>query len=369
MLDIIIIGGGLAGTSLAYYLAKAGVKPLVIEAKTIGGGGATAASRGIVRVYDPVPQIMQYALDGVDEWRQWQNKSDNLFTQCGCLYLLQDNDRQKMEQALSGHDQNRYPIELIQGNDIIKVASYLPFHAISSQQLALWEPQGGYINTRFSAQFMMNSAKTLGATALESVNVDKLNQLDNGIEVVTGDTRLQAKMVVVATGAAINTLLPQQPHFCRTIPLSAIHDNQSVTPYSCVIDEVSKSYFRPEAPQFYFAGGAEQIDASNINDLPAVTDEQYQQNLTLSRQRLAPNTNAILDGINGFDGYTEDFLPLLTVPNAAQPIGVLGAFSGRGAKYIPGLTKRFAQQIIDQSDFDLKPHKSNTSHTQSEAAS
>ena len=42
--DVVVIGGGLCGTSAAYHLAQAGIDVALIEAFNSGDGGAGAAS-------------------------------------------------------------------------------------------------------------------------------------------------------------------------------------------------------------------------------------------------------------------------------------------------------------------------------------
>src|SRR5712664_982003 len=47
--DVIVIGAGAIGTSIAYQLAKAGVKVMVVERGQVGGG-ATGASAGMIQI-------------------------------------------------------------------------------------------------------------------------------------------------------------------------------------------------------------------------------------------------------------------------------------------------------------------------------
>ena len=55
--DVVVIGGGVNGLTCAAYLAKAGVKPLVLErSTTVGGGARTAEIAPGVRGADPVAQ-------------------------------------------------------------------------------------------------------------------------------------------------------------------------------------------------------------------------------------------------------------------------------------------------------------------------
>ena len=47
--DVIVVGAGAIGTSIAYQLAKAGVKVMVFERDQIGGA-ATGASAGMIQI-------------------------------------------------------------------------------------------------------------------------------------------------------------------------------------------------------------------------------------------------------------------------------------------------------------------------------
>ncbi|MCI9155703.1 MAG: FAD-dependent oxidoreductase [Lawsonibacter sp.] len=39
--DVVIIGGGNAGSATAYYLCRQGIRPLVLERKCMGAGGVS----------------------------------------------------------------------------------------------------------------------------------------------------------------------------------------------------------------------------------------------------------------------------------------------------------------------------------------
>ena len=48
--DAIIIGAGVIGVSIAFHLAERGLKPLILERKTVASG-ATGHSSGLVRMH------------------------------------------------------------------------------------------------------------------------------------------------------------------------------------------------------------------------------------------------------------------------------------------------------------------------------
>ena len=47
--DVVIIGGGIIGTSIAYYLTKSGVKDVLLLERSLLGSGATGKCVGGIR--------------------------------------------------------------------------------------------------------------------------------------------------------------------------------------------------------------------------------------------------------------------------------------------------------------------------------
>ena len=47
--DVVIIGGGIIGTSIAYYLSKKGVKDVLLLERSLLGSGTTAKCVGGIR--------------------------------------------------------------------------------------------------------------------------------------------------------------------------------------------------------------------------------------------------------------------------------------------------------------------------------
>jgi sarcosine oxidase, subunit beta len=68
--DVIIIGAGVHGASLAFHLTGRGVRPIVLE-KNFIGAGATGRSSGLVRMHYDVHQDSELAWVSFAYFKNW----------------------------------------------------------------------------------------------------------------------------------------------------------------------------------------------------------------------------------------------------------------------------------------------------------
>ncbi|HNB54195.1 MAG TPA: FAD-dependent oxidoreductase, partial [Anaerolineales bacterium] len=71
--DILIIGGGIHGASLAFHLAERGVKATVLERQFIGAG-ATGRSSGLVRMHYDTEVDSRLAWESFQYFRNWKER-------------------------------------------------------------------------------------------------------------------------------------------------------------------------------------------------------------------------------------------------------------------------------------------------------
>ena len=65
---IAIVGGGIVGTALAYYLAELGVRDVVLMERSQVGAGTTGNSAGGVRQQFPTELEIEMSRRGLDFW-------------------------------------------------------------------------------------------------------------------------------------------------------------------------------------------------------------------------------------------------------------------------------------------------------------
>ncbi len=338
--DIIIIGAGLAGSALAANLSQCGLRILLVEATEPGNGGASARSRGMVRVYDPVPELMRYNLNGVREWRRLNQRWPGLFCQCGLIYLLKEAHIPGVQAVLPTFSSPDYPIELISRE---QAAQLIPGLNIPQQAGVLYEPLGGYIDPRLACQLLAHQARVQGTELLAGVQVTGVESHPNSISVHTTHQIFTGRLAVVAAGAHSRTLLSDLPVFSRSIALANLYSQEAQAPQTCLIDEYSGSYMRPGSASFVFAGGAAQQDADEPSQLQH-KQSAHSVNLALAQKMLPDTPLQLSNGWDGYDGYTTDFLPQIKLMGERH-LALFCGFSGRGAKYIPAAARQFSQQL------------------------
>jgi sarcosine oxidase subunit beta len=70
--DVIIVGGGVHGASLAFHLAQRGLKPLVLERKFVAAG-ATGRSSGLVRMHYDLRLECEQVWKSFEYFRNWDD--------------------------------------------------------------------------------------------------------------------------------------------------------------------------------------------------------------------------------------------------------------------------------------------------------
>ncbi len=146
MTCVAIIGGGLAGTALAYCLKRAGAAPVIYEASDVLASGASGNEIGMVN-----PRISALRMPESDYFtaafelalRTFQTLGDVDWDQCGALHLMTDERRRKQyPQTVKnwGWDPDR--MRLVSAVEASEIAG------IELQYDALWLPDAGAVSPR-----------------------------------------------------------------------------------------------------------------------------------------------------------------------------------------------------------------------------
>ncbi|MGB1706079.1 MAG: GcvT family protein, partial [Paracoccaceae bacterium] len=198
---VVVIGGGVVGSSVLYHLAKMGWKDVVmLERRRLASGSSWHAAGGVHTLNaDPNMAALQaYTIDLLPKIEKESGQNIG-FHMTGGLTLagtperwewLQSNYR--IFQSIGISD-----CELLSPEEAQKRC---PIMSVDGVLGAMWADREGYIDTTGTVQAYASAARKKGAEYYEEVKVDSLEQLTDGWIVKTDKGNIKCEHVVNAAG-------------------------------------------------------------------------------------------------------------------------------------------------------------------------
>ena len=198
---VVVIGGGVVGSSVLYHLAKMGWQDVVmLERRRLASGSSWHAAGGVHTLNaDPNMAALQaYTIDLLPKIEKESGQNIG-FHMTGGLTLagtperwewLQSNYR--IFQSIGISD-----CELLSPEEAQKRC---PIMSVDGVLGAMWADREGYIDTTGTVQAYASAARKKGAEYYEEVKVDSLEQLSDGWIVKTDKGNIKCEHVVNAAG-------------------------------------------------------------------------------------------------------------------------------------------------------------------------
>ena len=363
--DVIIIGAGVHGTSLAFHLAERGTSVIVLERAWIGAG-ATGRSSGLVRMHYDLLAETKLAWASFPYFTDWAHRvgGECGFTNTGFLWLEHGDGEARVQANVDSHRALGIDTTLVHADDIARLA---PAMALDGDEVAAYEPASGYADPSVSATGFMRAAKAMGARLVQGAEVTSITTSDDGTRVTgvgTTSGDFAAPIVVNAAGpwaARVGAMVGLD------VPVTVWrHDTGYIgvpvaapRPIPVVIDNARSMYIRPEGSELLLIGledgsiigGSPDRDTANAE--PGFSD--------VVTDRIVRRLPALADGTfrvahSGQDGLTPDQRSIL---GQAGPDGFYldCGHSGTGFKTAPAIGLGMAELILDgaATSVDIAP--------------
>ncbi|MGH8875377.1 MAG: NAD(P)/FAD-dependent oxidoreductase, partial [Acidimicrobiia bacterium] len=178
--DVVVVGAGIIGASIAYNLVRRGAGKVVALDKGAGPAeGSTGASSSIVRCRYTHPEVVRLALDGQHAYREWADftgldRPRSSLHQVGVLWMMGESpdqvevvrDRlagQGVAVSVLGPEQvaGRFPA-LSPCSEPFDLTGDIP-HTCRSGEAFLLEEKGGYVEPTGANQDVIEAARRDGA--------------------------------------------------------------------------------------------------------------------------------------------------------------------------------------------------------------
>ena len=199
--DVVIIGAGIMGCATAYYLAKRGIKAVLLDKSRIAGAQSTRAW-GFVRIMSRDEAEVPLMQEAMKIWPglEAELESDLDWRQEGCLFMATDErELQGYEEWLPVARQYGLDTRLLSAGEVAQQMPGLRDPALGG----LWSPTDGQAEPRKVAPAYALRAAELGALIFEGCGATGLECVNGKVDtVLTEAGPIRTKAVLVAAGAS-----------------------------------------------------------------------------------------------------------------------------------------------------------------------
>ena len=353
---VVIIGGGVIGTSVAWHLAQRGCSDvLIVEQNQIGSGSTAKAAGGIRQQFSSATNIA-IGRYGVDFYADFQarlgldpDESGANFKQVGYLFLLTDDADMATFRANADLQQRMgVPVEILSRAD---VAARYPYLYTDDVIGATYCPTDGYASNSDVVAAFAKQARRRGVQIWEETAVRGIRHDGSRIVAVETDRGTVSAGAVVCCagawsgeiGAMVGTNIPvygvkRQAFF--TAPFDALPDT---LPF--VIDMGSGFHFRREGPGFLLG----ESDPAQAPGYDTTLDWNWLDTvIEHALYRVPAFENArILSGWAGLYDTSPDHNGIVGAVPGFTNFYLASGFSGHGFMQSPAVGNAIAEMIVD----------------------
>ena len=257
--DAVVIGGGIAGASTLYYLAKMGLRATVLLEKGDLASGSTGDSAAMVRQHYSNEVSIRLVRESLRFFQEFADEFDcaSVFHGVGWIFLCEPDARQAFYDNMAQLRRLGVRTWEISVED---AAEELPGLNTDGIGPVAFEPDSGYADPRGTVNALVRKAETLGVevhtdTAATGLVVQKGRV--SGVATASG---------TIATPIVVNAAGPWAAEVGRwaglDLPLELSREQDvvirlpgSVPPLRRVVSNmVDRTYFRPEGDGMLLAG-------------------------------------------------------------------------------------------------------------------
>ncbi len=353
--DVVVIGGGIEGTSIAYHLTELGVKNLVLLEKKQLAAGSTGKSCGIIRTHYSHDVLIRLAQWSTEEFERMADEIGGHpeFIQNGFVFLATARERAAASAITQMQKEAGVEVERLSSAALVGL---LPDVVTETCALATYERRGGFADPHGVTTAYASAARSKGAEIREGVEATGIEVKGGKVaRVMTTAGAIHTRMVVNAAGPWAGKVgrmagvdLPVTPVRNQEVALTPHHPYPTTKP--TVFDMNTTIYLRPESGGLVIVGAASGADVcDNPDDYNEKADEPVIEDTSERVARLLSGGEQarLVRGWAGVITITPDFNPILGgVPGLDGFVTACG-FSGHGFKIAPAVGRCIAELIVD----------------------
>jgi sarcosine oxidase, subunit beta len=352
--DIVILGAGVMGASIAFQLEKRkGGRVVVIERDYVGRGGSGRSSALVRMHYSYSPEV-QMALLSLRMFENWQGVvgEPGDFRKTGFVRIVHPAESERLRANVAMQKKLGVNVVLIGQQELRELA---PDWVVDEVEIAAYEPDSGYSDGASVANDFLTRARDMGTTYVPKTEATSLVVEGGEVRgVITDRGSIAAPVVVAALGPWSNPLfelaghaLPIEPEYHQ---VAILKNAPGMKGGGCAcIDSVTATYFRSDAHDKFLIGdfyGSRKVNPDNFPQ--RASDDSLEEIIERTSRRIPKVENAeVLRGVTGIYDMTPDARPLLGEIPGIRGLYVCAGFSGMGFKISPAIGIVMSELLLD----------------------
>ena len=351
--DVVIVGGGVTGVSIAFQLASAGVRRVVVLERRFLAAGGTGRSVGIVRKLYPTAETSAMVRRSLTVFQNFSEAvgGDAGYVACGALIGVSPAMRPKLEANLAMQRGLGIRAEILEPHDVARVEAAIDPSGLGG---VLWEPESGYGDPTAVTLAYADAGRRRGVTIEQGVEVVGI-RIDGdrvrGVETAGGV--IDAPVVVNAAGlwspALARLAGVTLPIIIGRHPVFVVEREPQAPAHRVYLDLAGGSYVRPETGHLTLTGSLTDDETEHPMDPELLGAEAGFEEASVVLERTGRAVPRLADaryrrGYAGAFDITPDWMPIL---DQTGPVGFFTAagMSGHGFKLAPCVGEMMAALI------------------------
>jgi glycine cleavage system aminomethyltransferase T/glycine/D-amino acid oxidase-like deaminating enzyme len=361
--NVLIIGAGIVGNSMAYHLARLGWRDIVLLDKgpLPNPGGSTGHASNFIFLVDHSKEMTKFTLDSVAQYKEL-----GVFTQSGGIEVARTHERaEELKRRLASGKAWGIDAELLSPAEVKKLVPYINEKIILG---GFSTPGIGTVDSLRGGTLMREKAQAMGALSvyakveITGMDVDKGHV--RGVRTTSGDIR--ADTVVICCGlwspriarmAGANLPLTPAVHQMISVgPVPLFADTVSEIKYPIIRDMDTNGYERQHGSDMEVGSYDHRPILWEPDDVPAIGqaklsptelpftkedfDPSLERALELMPEILGDERVGIRHAINGLLSLTPDGFPLL---GETPEVKGLWSVAAIWIKEAPGIARSVAE--------------------------
>ncbi len=349
--DVVIVGGGVNGCAIAYYLAKMGVDVTVFERDYLSSGATGSCGAGIRQQWS-TRENTELAIQSVHMFEELSDElgQDIEFNQGG--YLIINHSDKELAQSKKNVAMQKslgLDVSLISKGKITDIVPILDVEGMQAVG-ATFCPTDGHANPFKTTFAYAHAAEQLGATIHTHTSVHAIKKKNKKItEVITDKGSIKTSWVVDAAGAwsseiaaMVDIIIPNEPYRKEVLATERLQPL-----FEAMVISFKDGIYFSQQPEGNIVGGIPIPEQrSGFHKRPTFSFIQHMSE-TLTRYAPALRQINMLRHWTGYYDVTPDARPIIGEDSRVSGFVHCHGFSGHGFMLSPMVSTMIADYIAN----------------------